>query len=136
VEFIMNKLFATTALALLVVAPAMAQTANQAVDCGKLFVQPAGDGELQDVVRWQCVVDRANAHRAALLARNSQPVAKPMDSGSATPVIERDASVNPAIRSDANTSHMADRQPSVGLDAAVNTPHRPYTRIEDYWQDK
>jgi hypothetical protein len=136
VEIIMNKLLATTALALLIAAPAMAQTASKAVDCGKVFVQPAGDGELQNVVQWQCVVDQANAHRAALMAGNSQPAAKPMDSGSATPVIERDASVNPAIRSDATSSYTTDRRPSVSLDAAVNTPHRPYSRIEDYWQDK
>lgn len=133
----MHKFFATTALTLLLVTPAMAQSASHVSNCGSRVAQPAGDGEIQNDVQWQCLVDQANAHRAALMARNGRPAAKPAtDTAGASPVVERDASVSSTIQSDTTTSRMTERRPHMSLDAAVNTPHRPYTRIEDYWQDK
>lgn len=144
-EVIVYKLLTAAALAFSLVGPAMAQSTNPIPACD-FRGQPGADGEVQSLLKWQCAVATANAHRIARQARAAQAVAMPSmavpTAKAATvprtnPVVAREASVaSPATRSDATLAPATLRPPRMSLDGAANTPHRPYTRIEDYWQDK
>jgi hypothetical protein len=111
-EVIMHKLIAAAALTLVLVGPALAQNINRV---------PGGDNEIQTDLQWQQLVQQANEHRVATKEVN---------------VVERNASVSPASATDAAISQIKVRHTMSEIDAAANAPHRPYTRIEDYWQDK